>query len=109
MDLGGVLDDFERAHAAVESRDFDALSQGVEMIEKQLSALLERKWGLVSFSSEGEPFDPERHEAIAAEESAEAQDTTVLECYQKGYVLNGRVVRPARVRVRKPAGPPPGA
>ena len=104
-DVVSVLDDFERAlQSAQTNRDFDTLSEGVGMIEKQLSGVLERKWGLSSYSSEGEDFDPERHEAIAAEESSEAQSTTVLVCYQKGYILNGRVIRPARVRVSKPAG-----
>ncbi|TLY71919.1 MAG: nucleotide exchange factor GrpE [Gammaproteobacteria bacterium] len=52
----------------------------------------------------GEPFDPERHEAVMAEESATAEPGSVLRVVQPGYELNGRLLRPARVIVaREPA------
>ena len=103
LDLTGVLDDFERAiSASAHSRDFSTLHSGIELIEKQLLATLERKWGLSRFDSAGQPFDPERHEALATEPSTEYREATVLEDYQKGYVLHGRVIRAARVRVATP-------
>ena len=103
LDLTGILDDFGRAISASEqSRDFATLHSGIELIEKQLLATLERKWGLSRFDSEGQPFDPERHEALATEPSTEYREATVLEDYQKGYVLHGRVIRAARVRVATP-------
>lgn len=103
IDLTGILDDFERAiSAAASGRDFATLHSGIELIEKQLLATLERKWGLARFDSAGQPFDPERHEALATEPSAEYREATVLEDYQKGYTLHGRVVRAARVRVATP-------
>ena len=110
LDLTGVLDDFERAiSAAAQSREFTTLYGGIELIEKQLLGTLERKWGLSRFDSAGQPFDPGRHEALATEPSTEHTETTVLEDYQKGYLLHGRVIRAARVRVATPVGEPSDA
>ena len=103
LDLTGVLDDFQRAiSAAADGRDFGTLHSGIELIEKQFLATLERKWGLARFDSAGQPFDPERHEALATQPSMEHCEATVLDDYQKGYTLHGRVVRAARVRVATP-------
>ena len=103
MDLTAIIDDFERAiQSAQESEDVAALRNGLELIEKQLTGMLERRWGLSRFESVGEAFDPERHEALAREQSADHAVATVIEDYQKGFVLHGRVVRPARVRVATP-------
>ena len=103
LDLTAVLDDFERAiSAAARSEDFATLHSGIELIEKQLLNTLQRKWGLARFDSTGQPFDPERHEALATEASAEHTEATVTEDYQKGYTLHGRVIRAARVRVATP-------
>jgi molecular chaperone GrpE len=104
LDLTAVIDDFDRAiTAGAQAQDFATLHSGIELIEKQFLQTLERKWGLVRFESAGAPFDPERHEALATEESAGHTQATVLEDYQKGYALHGRVVRAARVRVATPA------
>ena len=104
MDLTAVIDDFERAiQSSQETDDVGALRSGLELIEKQLTGMLERKWGLSRFSSEGEPFDPERHEALAQEPSTDHDVATVVEDYQKGFLLHGRVVRAARVRVATPS------
>ena len=103
LDLTAVLDDFQRAiSAAAQSEDFATLHSGIELIEKQLLNTLQRKWGLTRFESAGQAFDPERHEALATEPSAEHTEATVIEDYQKGYTLHGRVVRAARVRVATP-------
>ena len=103
LDLTSVLDDFQRAiSAAAEGRDFGTLHSGIELIEKQFLATLERKWGLARFDSAGQPFDPERHEALATQPSPEHSEAIVLDDYQKGYTLHGRVVRAARVRVATP-------
>jgi molecular chaperone GrpE len=101
-----VIDDFERAiQSSGESRDFDSFHQGVEMIEKRLVSLLEKNWGLKRFTSVGEEFDPQRHQAIALEESDQHEKAVVLEDYQKGYLLHDRVLRPAKVKVSKPTSP----
>jgi len=105
-DLLPVIDDFERAIAsAAASRDFDSLHGGVSLIERQLVSMLERNWGLKRFSAAGESFDPQRHEAIAVQESGEHAEPVVLEDVLKGYYLHDRVLRPAKVKVSKPAGP----
>ena len=106
-DIIPIIDDFERAlQSAADSRDFASLHSGVEMIERQLASVLERNWGLKRFSArsgpEGELFDPEKHEAIAVEETP-AGEPVVLENYQKGYYLHDRVLRPAKVKVSRPA------
>lgn len=102
-DLVALLDDFERAiAAAAQSQDFASFHSGIEIIEKNLLDMLQRKWGLTRFDSAGQPFDPERHEALATAPSAEHAETTVIEDFQKGYTLHGRVIRAARVRVVTP-------
>jgi molecular chaperone GrpE len=70
LDLLPVIDDFERAIKSAEtSKDFASLYEGISMIEKRLSGQLESKWGLKRFDSEGEPFDPNRHEALQMEKA----------------------------------------
>jgi len=102
-DLLAIIDDFERAiQSATDSKDFNAFHTGVSMIEKQMVSILERNWGLKRFSSSGELFDPEKHEAIAVEETNEHDTEIVLEDYQKGYLLHDRVLRPAKVKVARP-------
>jgi molecular chaperone GrpE len=105
-DVVPIIDDFERAiQSAADSRDFDAFHTGVSMIEKQMVSMLERNWGLKRFSANGEPFDPEKHEAIAVEETDRHDSEIVLEDYQKGYLLHDRVLRPAKVKVARPVAP----
>lgn len=101
LDLVGILDDFERSiRAAEQKKDFDLLHQGVDMISKQLHRLLEEK-GLKRIKSVGEKFDPNQHEAIEVEEDKKSEDATILEEFQPGYMLNGRIIRPAKVKVVK--------
>jgi molecular chaperone GrpE len=103
LDLVTIIDDFERAIKAGEgSEDIESFRQGIELIEKQLTGTLERKWGLKRFDSEGEVFDPEKHEAIATEETNH-EESIVLEDYLKGYYLHDRVLRHAKVKVSMPA------
>ena len=103
LDLVETIDNFERAiKSSGDSRDFDTLYTGVDMIEKQLTSMLENKYGLKRFESTGEEFDPELHEAVTAEESPEVTIQTVLEDLQKGYKLHDRVLRHAKVRVAIP-------
>jgi molecular chaperone GrpE len=109
LDIILVLDDFERAlRAAPENaenwtvKDFQAFYEGVSMIEKRLSSQLENKWGLKRFDSAGENFDPNRHEAVMMEKSAEVSEAKVAEDLVKGYTLKDRVIRPAKVKVTMP-------
>ena len=107
-DLIGLIDDFERAiRSAEESRDFANFLQGIGMIEKQFVEMLENRWGLKRFSSVGESFDPNRHEAVQRVEGPAGSKPTVVEDFQKGYYLHERVLRPARVKVQVPASEEP--
>lgn len=94
-----VLDNFERAFTAAEkvpaTHNF---AVGVEMILKQLREILAR-YGVEEINPAGESFDPAKHEAAEPVETAEHPDNSVVEVLQRGYVLNGRVVQPAVVRV----------
>ncbi len=94
-----VLENFERAFTAAEkvpaTHNF---AVGVEMILKQLREVLGR-YGVEEIDPAGEPFDPAKHEAAEPVETSEHADNTVLEVLQRGYMLNGRVVQPAVVRV----------
>lgn len=102
-DIVTIIDDFERAiKSSQESRDFDSFHSGIELIEKQFTGMLERNWGLKRFESIGEPFDPQKHEAIGMEEREGIDDQTVIEDYQRGYFLHDRVLRNAKVKVGIP-------
>jgi molecular chaperone GrpE len=105
-DILPVIDDLERAiQSAATSKDFNSLYEGISMIEKQLITLLENKWGLKRFDSAGEIFDPNRHEAIMMEKSAEAAEPVVQEDFIKGYTLKDRILRSAKVKVIMPEAP----
>ncbi len=102
-DLITIIDDFERAiQSSSASKDFDSFYSGIELIEKQFTGMLEKKWGLKRITSVGEEFDPQKHEAIGMEESNKYKTQTVIEDYQKGYFLQDRILRPAKVKVAIP-------
>jgi len=91
-----VLDDMERA---MDSRPTDlAWANGVELIFRKLQAILEAE-GLKRIEAEGQPFDPNFHEAISQEPVEGVKSGTVLSVIRNGYMLGERVVRPAMVRV----------
>jgi molecular chaperone GrpE len=96
-----VLDNFELAVSAAEqSRDFDRMLKGVEMVFGELREVLEGE-GLVKIEAEGKPFDPERHEAVIAVEQEDTDPGTVVDIVRTGYELGGKVLRPAMVKVAK--------
>lgn len=100
-ELVAVLDNFERAvTASGAAADSKGLAEGVRLIQKQLSTVLQNK-GLRQIDALGKPFNPELHEAIAQVESAEHPDGTVIAEHLKGYTLNGRLLRPAAVTVSR--------
>ncbi len=104
LDLTNIIDDFERAiQSAKDSDDFTSFHSGVALIEKRLTQMLENKWGLKRFDSQGDVFDPDKHEAIMAEESEAVNAPTVVEDFQRGYLLNERILRPAKVKVAQPS------
>ncbi len=72
------------------------------MIEKRLTGTLEAKWGLKRFSAAGEPFDPNKHEAVMMEKSPDVSEAVVQEDFMRGYLLKERVIRAAKVKVLMP-------
>ena len=97
-DLLPVLDNLDRALQAARAETTTSLTTGVELIQRELLRVLE-KFGLTPFTSMGQPFDPERHEAIARVPSTDLPDMTVAGETARGYLLNGRILRPAMVTV----------
>ena len=99
-----ILDDFERAVEAGKTRhDFDILYKGVEMINKDLKDFLKEE-GIREIEAIGKPFNPHEHEAIMQEETDAYPEGHVIEELQKGYTFNGRIIRPAKVKVTKKPG-----
>lgn len=101
-DLLPVLDSLERG-LAVEGSDYAGLRAGVELTLRELARVIEAH-GLKAIDPVGQPFDPERHQAMSLVPSGEHQPHTVVAVMQKGYVLNDRLVRPALVAVSKAPG-----
>lgn len=94
-----VLDNFDRAlHAAENSKDFDSLFKGVDMIFRQFLQVLEQS-GLKEMDAVGQPFNPEYHEAVMKVEDSEQEEGTIVEQLQKGYMFKDKVLRPAMVKV----------
>jgi molecular chaperone GrpE len=94
-----IADNFERAlRAAEQSRDFDKLVGGVNAVYRQINDLLSRE-GLEPIEAAGQAFDPNLHNAVLREETAQYPENTVIEELERGYMLNGKVLRPAMVKV----------
>ena len=90
-----VLDNFERA---LEQEAGDGFKEGMELIFTQLTNVL-TKAGLAEITALGEDFDPNVHNAVMAEETEEYESGKVSGVMQKGYTLNGKVIRPSMVKV----------
>ncbi|HET6380886.1 MAG TPA: nucleotide exchange factor GrpE [candidate division Zixibacteria bacterium] len=96
--LLGVLDDFDRALENVPPEAHDAWIEGVKLVERKLRGVLEAE-GVKPIEAVGQPFDPNLHEAVVHEETADHPDNQVIGELQKGYLLHDRLLRPALVRV----------
>ena len=97
-DLLAVRDSLELGLQADVSADAEQLKKGSEATLNLLTQTMER-FGIAEVDPQGEPFDPELHEAMTMQPSAEVEPGSVLTVFQKGYTLNGRLLRPARVVV----------
>ncbi len=96
-----IIDNFDRAiKAAEEIGDFDALHGGVVLILRQLQDLMERE-GVKPIEAVGEEFDPNIHEAVMRQDTDEYPDNTIVEEFQKGYVMGYKVIRPSMVKVAR--------
>ena len=102
-DLLPVLDSLEKAlELPDQSDDAKAVLEGIEISLRMFRETLERG-GVVIVDPLGEPFDPSKHEALAMVPNEEVEPNSVIEVVQKGYLLNERVVRAARVVVSAPS------
>jgi len=95
-----VLDNFERALATDNSTDVEGYAQGMKLIFDQLLGVL-TKSGLVEVKALGEEFDPNMHNAVMTADSEDYDSNKVCSVLQKGYTLNGKVIRPSMVTVAK--------
>jgi molecular chaperone GrpE len=100
-ELLAVRDSLEMGLQAAEAAGVADLIEGSRATLKQLVSTMER-FGVVEVDPQGEAFDPTLHEAMTMQPSAEVEPNTVLTVFQKGYTLNGRLLRPARVVVAAP-------
>jgi molecular chaperone GrpE len=100
-DLLPVLDSLEKAvEVASSAEGAESIGEGVQLSLKLFLSVLE-KHGVERIDPLGEPFDPQKHEALAMVPSAHAEPNSVIEVMQRGYLLNGRLVRAAKVVVSK--------
>jgi molecular chaperone GrpE len=99
-----IVDGFEQALAAHREPAYENYRKGFELIYKQLLDNL-AKLGVERIEPVGQRFDPHLHQAVERTETDEAEDGTILQVYQPGYVFHGRVLRPAMVRVAVHATP----
>lgn len=101
-ELLSVADNLERALQSVdpENEALKTAMEGVEITHKSFLSTVE-KFGITPIDPQGQPFNPELHQAMSMQESADFAPNTVMAVMQKGYVINGRLLRPAMVMVSK--------
>ena len=99
QELIQIEDNLERA-LEVPNATLESLKEGVEMIQKQFSTFLKNQ-KVEPIEAIGKAFDPTLHEVLNQQESEEHEENTVIEEYSKGYTLNGRILRPAKVVISK--------
>lgn len=99
-----VIDNLERALQVIDTQDenLKPMAEGVEITLKSFMSTVE-KFGMTIVDPQGETFNPEHHQAMSMQESAEHAPNTVMAVMQKGYLLNGRLLRPAMVMVSRAA------
>ena len=101
-ELLSVADNLERATMAADTENevIKPLLEGIELTQKSFMSTFE-KFGLEVVDPQGEAFNPEHHQAMSMQESDEVAPNTVLAVMQKGYLINGRLLRPAMVMVSR--------
>ena len=99
LQMIGIADNLNRALTSADSsKDAESLIEGVNLILRQMQELL-KKEGVEPIVAEGEEFNPELHDAMMRDTSGEHPENTVIQEFEKGYTMDGRVVRPAKVKV----------
>ncbi len=96
------IDNLERAEAAsMETKNFEALVEGVNMILRNLKNLLNEEGVEEVEAGQGIVFNPYEHQAMMTENKEELENDVIVQVFQKGYKLKGKVIRPAMVTVNK--------
>lgn len=96
------IDNLERAeNASTETKNFDALVEGVNMILRNLKHMISEEGVEEIEAKEGVAFDPYEHQAMMTESKEELENDVIVQVFQKGYKLKGKVIRPAMVTVNK--------
>jgi molecular chaperone GrpE len=98
--LKALIPSLDNLDRALDAPGGEGLRQGVELIRRELLALLETQ-GVVRQDPTGERFDPERHQALSHEKVPGHEEGTVVEVFGKGYTYKDRLLRPALVKVAK--------
>ncbi len=94
-----VVDNFDRAMISIsEGHDLEKVKQGLKLAQDELHKILEMH-GVQIIQSVGLEFNPQLHEAVAVVEDPKFKEGMVVDEIQKGYVLNGRLIRPSKVRI----------
>ncbi len=102
-DLLPVLDNFEIGLQAAANEEESMIYQGMRMVKRQFDEFLEAQ-GVREVPAEGQPFDPNLHEAVAQEESGEFEEGTILRVVRRGFAMRDRLLRPANVVVAMAPG-----
>jgi molecular chaperone GrpE len=98
-DLLPALDNLDRATAAAKQvGDKSSLAQGVSLVQSQLLDIL-RRHGITPIEAQGQPFDPNQHQAVMQQPSADVPPGSVLQVLEQGFLIHDRVLRPAKVIV----------
>ena len=97
-----VMDNIERAYSAIDIQNDDqkSIGEGLELTIKNFVEVF-KKFNISCVDPKGEPFDAELHQAVSMQSDENTEPNTVLDVFQKGYTLNGRLIRPAMVVVSK--------
>ena len=111
LEMLAVKDSLERARTVdlkVNDAALEKMFEGIDLTLKLMDSIFQ-KFALIEISpAVGEKFDPEKHQAMSAQDSAEVSPNHVLMALQKGYLLNNRLLRPALVIIAKVPAPAPG-
>jgi molecular chaperone GrpE len=99
-----IIDNLEMAEKHIkEAKDFDAVREGVDMIQAQIQKFL-KDTGVERIKTVGEKFNPHEHEPVEVEESKDKDDGLIVAELKPGYRLNGKLLRPASVKIIKKGG-----
>lgn len=102
IDLFPIIDNLERsAQYEADHEEIDTKQHGVKLVLDQIAKYLKETNNIESFDPQGEPFDPELHEAMAMRESEDHESGTVIEVFEKGYREGDRILRVAKVIVNQ--------